>query len=261
MKVKSVLLPFYTKMELEDYPKKDKRIIVKNVSEYLMGCQKFADIQALLDRYECHNPFQRVLKNMTQEYQILYRRTLRKYLQGFDVKVHEFDKYHLDRIDFSDKTIRRTKFPSEFDVMTSMKPTVNNKAYKLSSNRKVQRMTHVGISDMKQVMFMRILSAYRTYLPSVGLMLPLKAFYAVLHKALNSSVIDKLREFDTKKSQITVPFSMLGEDFENNTDTALLSKGRSSPSPEDLMIAKETFYMDVPFEERIGADFTEAYND
>lgn len=248
---KSVLLPFYDEMELEDLSVKERNTVLRHVAEYMMGTTKFSVARNALVKYECHKQFQKVLKELTSDYQKLYRRTLRRFVQGEDVKIHEFDEYHLGRIDFAPNSVRRTKFPTEEDVMKSMSFTVNSTAFKLGKNRKVQRMTHCGLGDLKQIMYMRILSAYRTYLPSLGKILPLKAFYSVLHKALTSSVIDKIREFDTNKSQLTVSFSMLGEDFENTAEASLLSSGKCHASAEEIYSMKETFYMEVPFEDRL----------
>lgn len=247
--MRSVFLPFYNSMELEDYSKSDRREIIQLIAEYLLGCRKFNDIKKALSEYECHIPFQKVLKELTPVYHKLYRRTLRKYVQGYEVRIHDFDKYHLQKVDLSGYTIKRTSFPTESEVIKSMSYTVNSSAYKLNFNRKVQRMTHIGIADIKQSMYMRILAAYRVYLPSVGKILPIKAFYAILHSALSSSVIDKIREFDTNKSQLTVPFAILGEDFELGIDAAFLGAGKYYESPEDLLQAKETCFSELSHEE------------
>lgn len=248
---KSVLLPFYIDMGLENYPEKDKNDILKIVTRYLLGCSRFKTAKNKLEPYECCNEFQKTLKRLDQSYQILYRRSIRKFVQGIDVKIHEFDKFHLKRIGLKIREqVKRTKFPDESEAIKNMSYTVNNRAFKLGANRKLQRMTYCGVGDMKQIMYMRILAAYRTYLPSVGSLLPIKAFYAVLHRALSSSVIDKMREFDTNKAQMTVSYSMLGEDFENNAEISMYASGRVEDSPEAYMEAKETFYLEVPFSSR-----------
>lgn len=247
----SVFLPFYTGLDLEAYSKRDRSSIIQFVAEYLLGCRRFSRIKRSLAEYECHNDFQRILKRLTPDYHKLYRRTLRNYVNGREAKIHDFDRYHIQSVDLSQYAIKRSKFPTEPEVMKSMSYTVNNVAFRLKRNRKVQRMTSVDITDIKQTVYMRILAAYRVYLPSVGEVLPLKAFYAVLHRALSSAIIDKIREFDTHKAQITVPFSLLGEEFESNVDGTLFNLGRYLPSPEDALVAKETFYGKVSHEDRI----------
>lgn len=253
MAKKSVLLPFYFDMGLEDYPDKDKNDILKVVAKYLLGCSKFKTAKDRLEPYECCNSFQKVLKKLDYSYQVLYRRSLRKFVQGIDVKIHDFDKFHLERLGLRVRErVKRSKFPDEAEAIHNMSYTVNSQAFKLGMNRKLQRMTYCGIGDIKQIMYMRILAAYRTYLPSVGSYLPLRAFYAVLHRALSSSIIDKMREFDTEKAQMTISYAMLGEDFEENAETALYTSGKVADSPEAYLEAKEAYYMDVPFEERLA---------
>lgn len=249
---KSVLLPFYLDMGLEDYPEKDKNDILKIVVRYLLGCSKFKVAKSKLEPYECYNSFQKVLKSLDLSYQLTYRRSLRKYVQGIDVQIHDFDKFHLERLSTILRgKVKRGKFPLETEAMKSMTPTIRNQLSRLRMNRKLQRMTSCGIDDIKQIMYLRILSAYRTYLPSFGSFLPTRAFFAVLHKALNSSIIDKMREFDTDKSQMTITYAMLGEEFEVNAETALYSKGKMVDSPESILEAKEILCMDIPFKDRI----------
>lgn len=242
--MKSVLLPFYVALELESFPKKERLAIIRYIAEYLLGCVRFTEAKNNLSKYEVSGEFQHVLRSLTPGYQRLYRRNLRSYVLGRETKINDFDRYHLNKLNLErlSRSVKRVRFPSEEEVMHSMSYTINSTAYKFRTNRQLIRMTHVGIDDVKQIMYMRILAAYRTYLPSLGELLPLKAFYAVLHRALSSSLIDKIREFNTKKSQLLVPYASLGNDFELSTDAILVENDKFSPSPEDIIQAKETYF-------------------
>ena len=249
--MQAVLLPFYVNMDLEAYSRPDRTDILQTVVEYLLGCARFSTSKKALTKFECHNEFQRTLRDLTPEYQRVYRSALRKYVQGKKISIHAFDKHHLQYTDLDDLCVRRRAYPREAEVVKSMSYTINSKAWKLKSNRKVQRMTSCGIDDIKQTMYMRVLAAYRVYLPSVGKCLPVQAFYAILHSALTSSIIDKMRELDSNKAQLTVPFALLGEDFEASVDSSFYGTGMFHSSPEDALQAKESFYSQVPHQERI----------
>lgn len=247
----SVLLPFYVNLDLESYCRSDRREVIQVITEYLLGCRKFNVTKKMLSEYECHTTFQRTLKQLTPDYHKVYRRLLRKYARGMKVKIHTFDKHHLESVDLTGLKVRRNPYPSEGEVMKSMSFTINAKAYRLRTNRKLIRMTSYGVEDLKQSMYMRILAAYRVYLPSVGNCLPLQAFYSILHRSLASSIIDKMREFDSNKAQLTIPFALLGEDFESNVDASFFGSGKFYNSPEDILQAKETLYSEISHGERL----------
>lgn len=242
--MKSVLLPFYKGLELERFPKKVRIQILTLVTEYLLGCCRFSSVKSQLSKYNCQSEFQHVLRELTKDYQMIYRRPLRSYVKGREVRISNFDKKYLEKMNLSSfiPKIKRTSFPTEEEVMKSMSYTVNSTAYKFQTNRQLIRMTHIGIEDIKQLMYCRILATYRVYLPSLGNILPKKAFYAVLHRALSSSLIDKIREFNTRKSQLLINYASLGEDFEASTDAVLYSMEQFSPSPEEVLQAKEAFF-------------------
>lgn len=243
--MKSVLLPFYTNMELEVYSEKNRRTLLDTVVRYLVGCARFKDTRATLADMGCLKPFQLTLRSFTPPYQRLYRTRIRKFLRGRDVKVHEFDAYHLEPLKKNLKEkVKVIAYPTEDSVIKSMSPAIGLKTFRLGGSRKVQRMTHVGIEDIKQSVYMRVLQTYRTYLPSVGKFLPQQALFRILHSAVESTIIDSLRGLDANKSQITVPFAMLGSDFEENIDLANMSAGRFYFSPEAALQAKESICLD-----------------
>ena len=249
--MQALLLPFYTHMELEAYSRVDRQEILQHVVEYLLGCRRFNVTKKALSEFECHNEFQQTLRDLTPEYQRIYRSALRKYVQGKKVNIHDFDKHHLRMVDLSGLNVKRKAYPTEVEVMQSMSYTINSKAYRLRANRKIQRMTSCGIDDIKQIMYLRILGAYRVYLPSVGRCLPTQAFYSILHSALTSSVIDKMRELDSNKSQLTVPFALLGQDFEDSVDSSFYGTGKYHASPEEVLQAKESLYLSVSHQARL----------
>lgn len=249
--MQALLLPFYTHMELEAYSRADRQEILQHVVEYLLGCRRFNITKKALVEFECHNEFQQTLRDLTPAYQRIYRSALRKYAQGKKVAIHDFDKHHLRQVDLSGLSVKRKAYPTEAEVMKSMSFTINSKAYRLRANRKIQRMTSCGVDDIKQIMYLRILGAYRVYLPSVGRCLPTQAFYSILHSALTSSVIDKMRELDSNKAQLTVPFALLGEDFESSVDSSFYGTGKYHSSPEEVLQAKELLYTSISHQDRL----------
>lgn len=249
--MQALLLPFYTHMELESYSRSDRQEILQHVVEYLLGCRRFNVTKRALSEFECHNEFQQTLRDLTPEYQRIYRSALRKYAQGKKVAIHDFDKHHLREVDLTSLNVKRRAYPTEAEVMKSMSYTINSKAYRLRANRKIQRMTSCGVDDIKQIMYLRILGAYRVYLPSVGRCLPTQAFYSILHSALSSSIIDKMRELDSNKAQLTVPFALLGKDFEDGVDSSYYGTGKYHASPEEVLQAKESLYSVVSHQDRL----------
>ena len=250
--MKSILKPFFENMYLDSLERKEQKEVMAVILRYLLGTVRYKVTVDSLKTYDNRDrEFRATLRGLNSPMQEIYRIFLRKYVLRRSNKLSVYDKKWLSfyRLDNIRKKITIDNYPTEREAMVSMGYTVNSHSWRLRNNRKLLRMTQYGVEDIRQAMFLRIIGTYRLYLPCLGRLLPLKAFYKTMHQALSSSLKDSLREFDTKKLQMTIPYSLLGEDFEDSVDLSYFTTGKYGHSPELIFQARELVYKKLPVTE------------